>query len=277
MTAPTTPDQLWPTVKIALLWCAGFFAVFFTLLFLGFEATSTHEPYFVMGLPDRWLELHTDQQVVFNPASGSFFLGVVGLLLALYLVVRATREDDPPLSPASPAMPPPTAPELRDLEKQVETMLHHENELLNHRIQWFLTLSGFLFTAVAIYGNQPGRNWFGTVLAAVGLLTCISFGAILSLGRRGWKSTLRRWQTIRLQHKAPFHDVGVYGVHSKGFLTYLAPTRLLPWVMGLGWVGLVVFVWVYPGVNPPGSYSVVPYKPSEQQLKIVNTREGTLK
>jgi hypothetical protein len=44
------------------------------------------------------------------------------------------------------------------IEKQIADMIQHENELTNHRIQWFLTLQGFLFTSVALYGDQPGRN-----------------------------------------------------------------------------------------------------------------------
>jgi hypothetical protein len=146
--------------------------------------------------------------------------------------------------------------DLRKIEMQISSMIQHENELLNHRIQWFLTLNGFLFTAVALYGNQPGRNYFGWVLAGLGLLVCSSFFVGLSIGGQGFKRLVRRWKMIKAMHSEGFEEVGVYGHLAKGFLeNNLAPWKALPMLMAFGWIAVAIFVGYYPGQNPTGTYT----------------------
>lgn len=164
-------------------------------------------------------------------------------------------------------------------------MIQHENELLNHRIQWFLTLNGFLFTAVALYGNQPGRNLFGTALAILGLLVCYSFGIGLQIGGRGFRRLVRIWQDLYSKCHEDFHEVGVYGHLAKGFREeYLAPWRALPFLMAFGWLLVLAFVWYFPGENPPGSYAPILIQETEKsvngetfkihRLEVLNTKTG---
>lgn len=148
--------------------------------------------------------------------------------------------------------------ELRTIEMQISNMIQHENELLNHRIQWFLTLNGFLFTAVALYGNQPGRDLFGWILAGVGLLVCFSFFIGLRIGGRGFKRLVRKWKEIKNIHSDGFVEIGVYGHLANGFLeNNCAPWRALPVLMSAGWIAVAIFVWQYPGQNPAGTFSPI--------------------
>ena len=53
-----------------------------------------------------------------------------------------------------------TSEELKDVEGQIRGMIQHENDLLNHRIQWFLIINGFLLTATAsLKGTSKIAKW----------------------------------------------------------------------------------------------------------------------
>jgi hypothetical protein len=46
------------------------------------------------------------------------------------------------------------------MQTQVETfreMVRHENELMNHRVSWLLTLQGLLFTALGFAWDKATR------------------------------------------------------------------------------------------------------------------------
>lgn len=175
--------------------------------------------------------------------------------------------------------------ELRRIETRIAEMIQHENELLNHRIQWFLTLNGFLFTAVALYGNQPGRNWFGTALAILGLLVCYSFGIGLQIGGRGFRRLVDIWQDLCSKCHEDFHEVGVYGHLANGFQEKnLAPWRALPLLMAIGWISVMVFVWSFKGEHPPGTFTPILIQEAEKtingetfkihRVEVLNTKTG---
>jgi hypothetical protein len=149
-----------------------------------------------------------------------------------------------------------SATELRKLEEQIAGMIRHENELLNHRIQWFLTLNGFLFTAVAVYGNQPGRNWFACIMAGVGLLTCLSFGVALSIGRSGFGRLESVWKAFYVRCEGHFNEVGVYGFRASSLQNFAAPWNALPKIMAIGWVAVIALAWwKFSDESPSGSFT----------------------
>ncbi|HWY88241.1 MAG TPA: hypothetical protein VNX28_16135 [Gemmataceae bacterium] len=167
-----------------------------------------------------------------------------------------------------------TPQELRELEREIRSVIQHDNELTNHRIQWFLTISGFLFTAVALYGNQPGRNWFGTAVGIIGLLTCVSFEVALKIGRNAWIRMTNLWDEYRARCKDPFIEVGVYGYKATDREGLFAPWRWLPHFVGFGWLLIILFVWSFRDLRPPGSFSPVVVKPAEQDVRIFDTTTG---
>jgi hypothetical protein len=139
---------------------------------------------------------------------------------------------------SNPPLPAITPHELRELERDIRSVIQHDNELTNHRIQWFLTISGFLFTAVALSGNQPGRKVFGFVVAIIGLATCVSFEVALNIGRKAWERMTNLWDEYRARCSDPFAEVGVYGYKATDSEARGAPWRWLPIIVGLGWVAI---------------------------------------
>src|SRR5208337_1215000 len=145
------------------------------------------------------------------------------------------------------------------------------------RIQWFLTINGFLFTAVAVFGNQPGRDHFGYVLGAVGLLVCVSFGHVLKLGSKGWTRLADLWEKLRHRATSDFVEIGVYGHRSRGVWSKFGPWFLLPYIMAAGWAGVIWFFAEHREERPPGSYSPVVINKLEQEVQVFNTSTGTQK
>ncbi len=170
-----------------------------------------------------------------------------------------------------------TPQELRELEREIRSVIQHDNVLTNHRIQWFLTISGFLFTAVALYGNQPHRNWFGTAVAIIGLFTCVSFDVALKIGRNAWLRMTNLWTEYRGRCKDHFVEIGVYGYHATDRESVFAPWRRLPHFVGVGWVLIVIFVWCFPGQRSPGTYSPISGPAAEQKVRVFDTATGEWK
>jgi hypothetical protein len=111
-----------------------------------------------------------------------------------------------------------TANELKEIETQIRSMVQHENDLLNHRIQWFLIINGFLLTATASLKSKPSDDTYVMliILAVVGLFICISFWFSLGIGRRGVGRLANMWQHYRdlfYRSEAPTgcHQIGVLG------------------------------------------------------------------
>jgi hypothetical protein len=186
--------------------------------------------------------------------------------------------------------------ELRVIEKQIASMIQHENELTNHRIQWFLTLQGFLFTSVALYGDQPGRNLFGYLIGIMGIGVCISFGVALRAGQKGFDNLVERWHKAYEAHRRDYYQAGVAGYISMNkWENRLVPWVALPWILGFGWILICIFVFLHPGHDLPGTYTPVVLeknqksatqhdhgmesesKSSEKEIRVYNTRTGLRK
>lgn len=167
--------------------------------------------------------------------------------------------------------------DLKDIEKQIADMIQHENELTNHRIQWFLTLQGFLFTSVALYGDQPGRKWFGYLISVMGIGVCISFGVALRAGQKGFNNLVERWHKAYEPHRRNYYQTGVAGYLSmKKWENLLVPWVALPWILGFGWLLICVFVSFHPGHDLPGSYAPVVLEKNQQSAagRSNGTRSG---
>jgi hypothetical protein len=126
----------------------------------------------------------------------------------------------------------------------VRSMIAHEDNLLNNRMNWLLVVQGLLFTALAGTFKEavspiPG---FVYVLIAFGFLISISSKVafissdrairnLLGYWHEHLKSTNRRWQD--------FPPVIGAAVHERALMRldrFLSPRNLLPWAFSLGWI-----------------------------------------
>ena len=139
-----------------------------------------------------------------------------------------------------------TSQELESIEHRIRTMIQHENDLLNHRIQWLLTINGFLLAATgAIIGKQgPEVALLIDVFASVGIAVCFSFYFSLGIGRKGVGRLADTWEHYRklfYQNDEPSgcHQIGVLGWRSNPVASKLAPWYSLPFVFGVAWFSVL--------------------------------------
>lgn len=139
-----------------------------------------------------------------------------------------------------------TSQELESIEHRIRGMIQHENDLLNHRIQWLLTINGFLLAATgAIFGKQgPEAAFLIDVFASVGIAVCVSFYFSLGIGRKGVGRLADMWEHYRelfYQNDEPSgcHQVGVLGWRSNPVASKLAPWYSLPFVFGFAWLSVL--------------------------------------
>jgi hypothetical protein len=81
------------------------------------------------------------------------------------------------------------------MQTQVETfreMVRHENELMNHRVSWLLTLQGLLFTALGFAWDKADAHALIYVFCATGAVVAISSQTVLN-GARQAIDQLRQW------------------------------------------------------------------------------------
>ncbi|NJN87574.1 MAG: hypothetical protein HC881_16265 [Leptolyngbyaceae cyanobacterium SL_7_1] len=67
---------------------------------------------------------------------------------------------------------------LSDEEIYLQILIH-ENDLMNHRITWFITLQGLLFAALGFAWDKQDAQKLILILSILGTLTSISSGFVL--------------------------------------------------------------------------------------------------
>ena len=68
---------------------------------------------------------------------------------------------------------------LSDEEQFCLRRVMHENDLMNHRITWFITLQGLLFAALGFSWGKTGAKNLIIILGFLGILTSASSALVL--------------------------------------------------------------------------------------------------
>jgi hypothetical protein len=168
-----------------------------------------------------------------------------------------------------------TSDDLKEIEGRIRGMIQHENDLLNHRIQWFLIINGFLLTATASLKAQPSSDTLLMliILAIVGFLICVSFWFSLGIGRRGVGQLADMWEHYRdlfYRHEEPTgcHQIGVLGWRSNKWATRAAPWYALPIIFGIVWILLLSANIVSKPVAADKSHHIRIVQPTGQVVEI---------
>jgi hypothetical protein len=130
--------------------------------------------------------------------------------------------------------------EAREIEKSIRAMIEHENTLMNNRIQWFLTITGFLITAIFLSSRIAENSIFITLMALVGMAISLSFWLSLSTGRKAVGRLLALWNAYRVRAVPSFNETGVIGSRLIGGWNYLAPWWALPPILLIFWLAVMV-------------------------------------
>jgi hypothetical protein len=168
-----------------------------------------------------------------------------------------------------------TSDDLKEVESRIRGMIQHENDLLNHRIQWFLIINGFLLSATASLKAQPSSDTLLMliILAIVGFLISVSFWFSLGIGRRGVGRLADMWEHycgLYYRHEEPTgcHQIGVLGWRSNEWATRAAPWYALPIIFGIVWIVLLCANIVSKPVVADISHRILIVQPAGQVVEI---------
>lgn len=156
---------------------------------------------------------------------------------------------------------------LKQIENTIRSMIEHENTLMNYRIQWFLTITGFLITAVFLAsGYVP--SFLVAILSVLGFIVSLSFGLSLKIGRKAVLNLKGQWEYYKGFAPPGFPEIGVVGSSASKGWNRLAPWSLLPPVLACFWLLIAfaswhkpdwvrqnstnTYIYVEPGKVPPG-------------------------
>lgn len=160
--------------------------------------------------------------------------------------------------------------EAREIEKAIRAMVEHENLLMNNRIQWFLTINGFLITAIFLSSRLAEKSILITLMALVGLAISLSFWLSLSTGRKAVGRLLSLWKDYRLRAIPTFNETGVIGSRLLDGWNYLAPWWALPPVLAVFWLIVMLHSTLAPEllrVPTPGTHVFI----EKAKLEGINT------
>ena len=134
-----------------------------------------------------------------------------------------------------------------DYAAAVRTMIAHEDDLLNNRMNWLLVVQGLLFAGLGSLKESaspiPGLPY---VLIVFGFLISISSKVAFMSGERAIRNLLDYWQdhlSLTGRNWQDYPPVFGAAIHDRALMRldrFLSPQNLLPVVFAAGWV--VIFV-----------------------------------
>jgi hypothetical protein len=120
----------------------------------------------------------------------------------------------------------------------IRQMICHENDLINHRMTWFLTFHGLLFAALGFAWEKRDAAPLIYILCGLGIVVSLSSITVFSAADRAIHELRDFWDTTRLaDYKGP--DVVGYRHKTdwpKPFLVW----RFLPWVLTAAWLAVAI-------------------------------------
>ena len=116
--------------------------------------------------------------------------------------------------------------------------IQHENDLLNHRLTWLLTLEGLLFASFGLLIARQQEDFPVVVICIVGAAACGSIGYILRRGVKELRPLNDEARRVRGDLRR-YHELEEIPV--PGELEFLFPWIFLPWIFGAGWFALALY------------------------------------
>jgi hypothetical protein len=121
--------------------------------------------------------------------------------------------------------------------KVIRELIRLENDALNWRMGWFLTLQGFLFAALAFAWDKDAE--LIVVLSIIGILSSLSVGILLRYGILAMKGLEEELQTDSEERV-----IGRRYGETPAIILFLLPWHFLPLLFVGAWAAVIVIrVW----------------------------------
>ena len=113
----------------------------------------------------------------------------------------------------------------------IRILINDENEMINHRMNWFLILQGFMFAGLAFAWEK--NSALCIVFSCVGMLSAVSVGVLLRYGILAIKNLE---QSIQKENQPV---IGKGNKETSAFMHLLLPWHFLPILMTVAWLALI--------------------------------------
>lgn len=118
-----------------------------------------------------------------------------------------------------------------DVANIIRAMIVHEDDLVNQRMTWFLTIQGLLFAAMAFAWGKDGVLIWG-VLAPLGIAISVSFHFTLNLGPAAVTELRESWDKYKGEYDGP----DIVGKRVSRKVNIIWPWQSLPICVSTAWI-----------------------------------------
>lgn len=115
--------------------------------------------------------------------------------------------------------------------KITRLLIHNENEMVNHRMHWFLILQGFMFAGLAFAWEKNVALCI--IFSIVGMLSSMSIWVLL---RYGILAIQKLEQSIQEEAQ---QVLGRRSNETSPFIHFLLPWNFFPILMVVAWTALI--------------------------------------
>jgi len=133
----------------------------------------------------------------------------------------------------------------KDMFDMVLRLQDREDQLINSRMTWYLTIQGFIIASVALtftgkFESHLGLRIPGIIaLSFLGIaISVVVFIAVLR-ARKAKKKVCKKWEEFQSDEKKSFPDPR----GELGWLSVLTPGQTVPLIFVLFWVAVIIGVW----------------------------------
>lgn len=128
--------------------------------------------------------------------------------------------------------------------KIIRGMIEHENTLLNHRINWLVTIQGLLFAGLGFTWDKSDARGLVSIFCMLAILVSCSAMISFFLATKAMNDLLLWWDNYKVQNNYSGPDVkGLRSSQYKWFrrLSFLYPWHALPIIFILAWLSVLFF------------------------------------
>jgi len=110
-------------------------------------------------------------------------------------------------------------------------LIQNENEMTNHRMNWFLLLQGFMFAGLAFAWGKSTALCI--VFSCVGALSSISVGTLLKCGI----DAIQKLESMKPEDECV---IGKNNGDTHKLIQLILPWNFIPALMVVAWISLII-------------------------------------
>lgn len=121
----------------------------------------------------------------------------------------------------------------------IRSMNEHENDLLNMRFTWLMTIQGLLFASLGFTLDEKNLLII-IIICIMGIITAVSFISV----RKIWKAALRTLNLWRKENLKDYKGPPQIGLEESNKMTITSlfyPWYIFPWAFIVSWLVILIY------------------------------------